>query len=156
MKKRYEVRGMMEWHPEFVVGRSRVKVSFTGGQLCSGCSSPAVFETSDPVVQLVIERSSAFRIGRIKLTKEKGHSCPQPSSEQAAQSRAVRQMATAVESDESIGKDSLRGADMKFGKMEDAVEFLHYKKGVPLAALMDGESCVVEGRKLGINIVFET
>lgn len=69
MKKRYEVRGMMEWHTVFAAGRSRIRVSFIGGHLCGGGSTPAVYETSDPVVQKVIERSGAFRSGRIRLAK---------------------------------------------------------------------------------------
>lgn len=67
MKKRYEVRGMMEWHPVFNVGRTRIAVSFTGGHLCGGGTTPAVFETDNPVVQAVIENSDAFRSNRIRL-----------------------------------------------------------------------------------------
>lgn len=63
--KRYEVRGMMEWHPEFRVGRSRLTVPFTGGHLCGGACTPASFETADPVVQIVIEQSAYFRSGMI-------------------------------------------------------------------------------------------
>lgn len=67
MRKRYEVTGMMEWHPVFNVGRTRLRVSFTGGHLCGGGTTPAVFETSDPVVQAVIEGSAAFRGNKIRL-----------------------------------------------------------------------------------------
>ena len=67
MKKRYDVRGMMEWHPEFRVGRTRLQVSFTGGHLCGGACTPASFETSDAVVQKVIEDSAAYRSGLISI-----------------------------------------------------------------------------------------
>ncbi len=69
--KRYEVEGMMEWHPVFKVGRSRLQVSFTGGHLCGGACTPASFTTSDPVVQTVIERSAAYKSGRIRLISPK-------------------------------------------------------------------------------------
>lgn len=67
MKKRYVVAGMMEWYPIFKVGRMRLQLSFTGGHLCGGASTAASYETSDPVVQKVIESSAEFRNGRIKL-----------------------------------------------------------------------------------------
>lgn len=67
MKKRYEVSGMMEWHPVFNIGRTRMRVPFTGGHLCGGGITPATYETSDPVVQAVIEDSAAFRSKRIRL-----------------------------------------------------------------------------------------
>lgn len=69
MRKRYEVRGMMEWHPLFEAGRARLHVAFTGGHLGDGCSVPAAFETGDPVVQRVIESSKEFRSGRIRLAR---------------------------------------------------------------------------------------
>ena len=126
-KKRYEVRGMMEWHPEFAAGRTRVRVSFTGGHLCGGCVTPAVFETSDPVVQAVIERSEAFSSKRIRLAPgcrpmERGQKAP---------------------------------VKMDFNNLETATEMLHYDKGVPLSQLMDEESCIREGRKLGLEISFQ-
>ncbi|MBO5445672.1 MAG: hypothetical protein J5995_10085 [Muribaculaceae bacterium] len=67
MKKRYEVSGMMEWHPVFCIGRTRMRVSFTGGHLCGGGTTPASYETDDPVVQAVIEGSAEFRRKRIRL-----------------------------------------------------------------------------------------
>ena len=69
IKKRYEVRGMMEWHPVFRAGRTRLQVSFTGGHLCGGACTPAAYETSDSVVQAVIEASAAFRSGRINVVE---------------------------------------------------------------------------------------
>lgn len=60
----------MEWHPVFRAGRSRLQVSFTGGHMCGGASTPASFETADPVVQAVIESSDAFRSGRIRIGME--------------------------------------------------------------------------------------
>lgn len=67
MRKRYEVDGMMEWHTVFRVGRTSLSVSFTGGHLCGGGTTPAAFETSDPVVQTVIENSESFRNRKIRL-----------------------------------------------------------------------------------------
>lgn len=131
-KKRYEVKGMMEWHPEFNVGRSCVRVSFTGGHLCSGCTTPASYETADPVVQRVIESSEAFLSGRIRLAAG------------------------------SIGQECSGSAEcasltsMVFRDLTEASEILHYEKGVPLASLMDKESCVMEGRKLGIDVSFDS
>lgn len=64
--KTYEAPGMMEWHPVFKVGRMRLQLPFVGGHFCGGASSCATFTTGDPVVQMIIESSEAWKSGRIR------------------------------------------------------------------------------------------
>ncbi|MDE6633099.1 MAG: hypothetical protein K2K23_08890 [Muribaculaceae bacterium] len=134
LRKKYEVRGMMEWHPVFKVGRTRLQVSFTGGCLCSGGSTPAYYETEDPVVQAVIEGSALFRSGRVRLAS----SVNVPGSAPAA-------------------KDTEKAKDVpafvfEYEDIEDVYEFLNLKKGVPIAKLSDNDSCFKEAKKLGITL----
>ncbi len=78
MTKTYEIPGMKECHPVFRAGRGRIRVPFTGGQLCAGGVRPASFSTSDPVLQAVIEASPQFRSGQIRTGEAAGEKPRQP------------------------------------------------------------------------------
>lgn len=119
-KKRYEVPGMMEWHPIFKAGRTRIQVSFTGGHLCGGASTAATYETSDPVVQAVIERSEYFRSGRIRLGKS--------------------------ENTDKSGKPEV----FEYSKDSEIFDYLEEKHGVKADDILDLESCLRVARRLGI------
>ena len=146
MKKRYEVRGMMEWHPEFKVGRTRLQVPFTGGHLCGGASTPAVFETADPVVQAVIEGSAAYKIKRIRLAAviDDGN----PGMERLLPGR---QNADACNADEGHPGSS-PSMTFEYTDTEEIFEFLRYQKDVPQSRLMTPDSCFVEAERLGIEL----
>ncbi len=62
---------MMEWHPVFVVGRTRLQLPFVGGHFCGGASCAATFQTSDRVLQEIIENSEAYISGRIRVRRDK-------------------------------------------------------------------------------------
>ena len=116
---------MMEWHPVFRVGRSRVQVSFTGGHLCGGGVTPASFETSDPVVQKVIEDSAAFRSGRIKVIA---------GCERRGSTRNPPEVS------------------MEFDDLDKAADFLQHKKGIPLDRVITLDQCVAEAKLIGIEL----
>ena len=128
----------MEWHPEFRVGRGRIQVSFTGGHLCGGASTPASYATSDPVVQKVIEGSSAFRQGRIRLVMEEGHAGRRPV------------LSVAVPSEPSCGSAPDKGCVFEYGNIDDISDFLQFGKGVPLERLSSVEECFREAERLGV------
>lgn len=70
MKRRkvtYGVYNIVEWHASLKMGKATVKVAFTGGAITTNGVTPATYTTSDPVVQLAIERSNEFRNGKIKV-----------------------------------------------------------------------------------------
>ncbi len=130
--KKYEVRGMMEWHPAFKVGRSHIQVSFTGGHLCAGGCTPASFETADPVVQKVIESSAAFKSKRIIVGLKKELPAPtEPSGTQASTQPAFV---------------------FEYENIKDVYAFLEDVKGVSPSLLNDEESCHREAAKLGIKL----
>ncbi|MDE7419441.1 MAG: hypothetical protein K2N35_04460 [Muribaculaceae bacterium] len=136
-RKKYEVSGMMEWHPEFKVGRTRLQVSFTGGHLCNGGNTPASYETSDPVVQAVIERSAAFRSGKIRVGKEVDISDSEVDAFDSAESKEESQVAE-------------KGFVFEYSDINEVYSFLEDMKGVPAARLCTPESYAVEAKKLGI------
>lgn len=127
MKKRYEVTGMMEWHPVFKVGRSHLQVSFTGGNLCGGASSPAAFETADPVVQKVIESSGYYKSKRIRLSRTWGEP---PAKEEPKKPRCL-----------------------EYNSVDDLQEHLHYDYKIPLSLLQGEEACLREAAKRDIQLV---
>ncbi|MDE7349979.1 MAG: hypothetical protein K2N25_02840 [Muribaculaceae bacterium] len=146
-KKRYEVKGMMEWHPEFRVGRSRLQVSFTGGHLCGGASTAASYETSDAVVQAVIESSAAFRRGRIRLVMEGGNSDRRyegPTAQDGAKSAGNCASGAAVKMTASQERV------FEYTKLNDIRDFLQFDNGVPLDRLYSEEDCFREAGKLGV------
>ena len=147
---------MMEWLPEFRVGRGRLQVSFTGGHLCGGACTPASYETSDPVVQKVIESSVHFRQGRIRLVMEDGHTdrpaigstmlsgaaTPEPASE-GVLPECVCGVAANV-------TDSHKGFVFEYSTLDDISDFLQFGKSVPLDRLHSEEDCFREAERLGI------
>ncbi len=134
-RKTYEVKGMMEWHPVFTVGRTRIQIPFTGGHLGEGSVTAATFETTDPAVQTVIERSEAFRSGRIRLRHTVGAQEFGPDSHKAISVMKPQGL-----------------IDMEFDSIGMASDFLQYDKGVPVERLMDEASCRAEARRLGFEI----
>lgn len=66
-KKTYAIHNLAEKHTIFHLGKTKVHVSFTGGQVTKNGVNPATFTTTDPIVQLAIERSNDFLKGAITL-----------------------------------------------------------------------------------------
>lgn len=66
-KKTYAVYHLTEKHTVFRLGKTKVKVSFTGGVVTKQGVKPATFTTDDPVVQMAIEKSDDFRKGNVKI-----------------------------------------------------------------------------------------
>lgn len=158
MRKKYEVAGMMEWHPIFMAGKTRIQVSFKGGNLCGGASTAASYETSDPVVQAVIEHSDAFRSGRIKLGRSWRDCCsmtPRSSNDKktdkkTSQSPQVEKSSPIVQDKPVVPEKTFR---LEYHDIGEVTDLLHYKKGVPVERLFDEESCRKEAAILGIEIV---
>ena len=138
MKKRYEVKGMMEWHPLFKVGRSTLRVSFTGGHLCGGACTPASYETSDPVVQRVIESSEAYRSKRISLVGEYG--------------REASQSPTEPNYGREASQPPTESNTFEYSNEEDIYEYLQHECGVSVDDLSVEGSCYEVAKRLGITL----
>lgn len=65
--KTYGVRGLMEWVCNIPVGRTKMRIEFTGGVLTKYGVSPAKYTTKDFFKQTLIENSALYKSGRIKL-----------------------------------------------------------------------------------------
>lgn len=134
MKIKYEVPGMKEWHPVLVAGKTRIRIPFTGGYLCSGGNTPACFETSNPALQRLIEDSAPFRSGKIRKAHSVGFEAG-PSSGRASAER--------------------RATVMKFASMGLAEDFLTREKGVSPIKFTSDEATKRLAESLGIIIEIE-
>lgn len=65
--KTYGVRGLMEWVCNIPVGKSHMRIEFTGGILTSYGNTPAKCVTKDLLQQTIIEHSEFFKKKRIVL-----------------------------------------------------------------------------------------
>lgn len=65
----YGAPRLVDWVAQIKVGAASVRVHFTGGALTSYGVTPAEFTTSNPFMQKVIENSSYFKEGRIKVLR---------------------------------------------------------------------------------------
>ncbi len=90
MKATYGVMGMMEWIALIPTGHNTIRVRFSGGSLSGYGVTPATFTTGSPVMMDMIERSSFYKNGKIRLInktdeaeKEKGSSCETPPASNA-------------------------------------------------------------------------
>lgn len=137
-KKTYEVRGMMEWHPVFTVGRTHIRVPFTGGYLSDGAVTPATFETADAVVQTVIEQSKAYKSKRIRLRSVVDIEIASTRSKINSPEKAPEQLKV-----------------IECGSWEEAADSLQYTYGVAVECLKDEASCKAEAGKLGFELKFK-
>ena len=67
----YGVAGMMEWIALIPIGRNIVRVRFSGGSLTGFGVTPALFKTTNPAVMRMIEGSSYYRSGKIRLVSKR-------------------------------------------------------------------------------------
>ena len=68
--KTYGIAGLTEWYGKLRAGSIETAVSFVGGTVSPSGAQPAYYMTKDPIVQFVIENSSEFKSGFIKLIME--------------------------------------------------------------------------------------
>lgn len=69
-KKRYAIYGMVEQSCVFPLGNGQIRVNFQRGSLTTSGVVPATFTTTNSAIQQVIEKSSKFKDGFIKLDEE--------------------------------------------------------------------------------------
>lgn len=70
MIKIYEIRGVVECSRVFRLGELCVRCGFSGGAVNETGVIPAVYSTSNPVIQTVIENSELYKGGRIKIQSQ--------------------------------------------------------------------------------------
>lgn len=82
MHKTYQAPGMLDWLLSVPVGKSFVKFHFRGGFRTAIENKSALFSTSDPALQHILEHSPQFKRGCVTLlssTPDEKAPAPNPS-----------------------------------------------------------------------------
>lgn len=111
--KTYGVRGLMEWVCNIPVGKSHMRIEFTGGVLTSYGNTPAKYVTKDLLQQTIIEHSEFFKKKRIVLlsvvdTDEDEDRMPK-AEKPAKQAPAPPAPSTAPKTEQTAGSDGESG-----------------------------------------------
>ncbi|MBD5210964.1 MAG: hypothetical protein HDS77_06840 [Bacteroidales bacterium] len=93
----YSVEGFIDWQCEIPVGRAKATLHFSGGAMTAYGVTPATYSTGDPVKQKIIENSTFYKNGRIKLLRKTGEPDPvKPRVPKAKKMPAVENTAPAL------------------------------------------------------------
>lgn len=139
--KTYGVRGLMEWVCNIPVGKTHMRVEFTGGVLTSYGNTPAKFTTDDPFKQTVIEHSEWYKSGRIKLLHfhDIGEDSPSPVSPQSP-------------SEDSPVPESF--ATVEVSSLDDAKTYLNETFGISVRELRSKKSVLDAASRNGLSFKF--
>lgn len=178
VKKVYGVYNIVEWVAMIKVGKATVKVRFAGGAMTTNGVTPAKFTTTDPVVQLAIERSEHYRNGKIRHIKS------YPTNEEMAVERNVRkadsedekvmtdggepageesvaseEAEASVEAEvptETDGEDKKSSAlgELEFDNNDDARDYLETTFGFVRSKLKTRADIVAAGKVHGVSVNF--
>ena len=135
-KKKYGVRGMLEYTAVLKAGNAKLHVHFTGGNLSGYGVIPAYFVTDNAVVQHIIEQSEEFKRGKISLLRTYADA---PSSEEVA---------TTGEDGKAEGA-SLEVVAMK--SLADAKEYLVEQFGEKPSGLRSKDAVLAAGVRHGVQ-----
>lgn len=154
----------MEWQCEIPVGRGRAIVNFTGGSTTVYGVTPAEFSTGDPVYQRIIEKSTYFKSGRIKLIRKSGDreptkvtnpkqlTAPKPVTMPEPQP-AKAQEGESVESDESAQEDNAPLQEVEVSCLPEAQNYLRDNFGIATSKSRSKEKAQSLANENGIVFV---
>lgn len=137
-QKTYGIGNLMDWKAAISAGQAKVIVHFTGGAITAYGVTPAEFTTSNAFVQRVIEQSSYFREGRIKLLRS--HEIEEP---------AIK---TKVKNNETSGKRT-DPEKVKVTCIDDAVAYLNENFGIAVSKLRSKVAVIAAAKEKGIEFV---
>lgn len=155
-KKTYGVYNIVEWMAIIKAGKASVRVLFSGGAMTTQGVTPAMFTTTDPVVQLAIEHSEPFRNGKIKLIKtyptqedfvvERNR----PTAETAAAEE--RSEAEAPQDEQEAGKPAKVKVQVSCAR--DAAEYLRDNHGIALSKLHSKAAIAAAAEQYGVEFEY--
>lgn len=171
--KTYGVRGLMEWVCNIPVGKSHMRIYFTGGVLTSYGNTPAKYVTKDLLQQTIIEHSEFFKKKRIVLlsvidTDEDEDRLPKiseaPKSAEsteapkpASEAKSAPSNAVAASSDDNVSEADTDGERTPDGKLivkvtslDDAKSYLNEKCGIAVRELRSRENIVKSAESNGV------
>ncbi len=172
--KTYGVRGLMEWVCSIPVGKSHMRIEFTGGVLTSYGNTPAKFVTKDLLQQAIIENSDLFKKGRIVLLsvmetdeEEDRMVTPEPSKEETQEDEATNEPST-VETLKQRAKAASEPSEnevteqpkvetvttKEFTCNDDAKDFLETEFGAKRSSMRTRADIISIGKTYGVEVKF--
>ena len=171
--KTYGVRGLMEWVCNIPVGKSHMRIEFTGGVLTSYGNTPAKYVTKDLLQQTIIEHSEFFKKKRIVLlsvidTDEDEDRLPKSSEapksaesteapKPASEAKSAPSNTVAASSDDNVSEADTDGERTPDGKLivkvtslDDAKSYLNEKCGIAVRELRSREKIVKSAESNGV------
>lgn len=153
----YGVEGFMDWQCEIPVGRARAIVHFSGGTMTSYGVTPAEFSTDNPVQQQIIEGSSYFKNGRIKLIRKTGVSEPakrhEPKTVPATEDEVVNKSEDNATEQTMTGAEEETPESIEVSCLTDAQNYLRDTFGIPTSRSRSKEKAQELARENGIVFV---
>lgn len=168
-RKVYGVYNIVEWLAIIKAGKASVKVLFSGGAMTTQGVTPATHSTTNPVVQLAIERSSDFRSGKIRLIEtypldgevvvERNAAKADASAEISDKDQGVKNEGDgssdeADKAEETDDSGPLESSEIKFACNEDARDYLEEHFGAARSKLKTRADIAACGQEHGVSIVF--
>lgn len=153
----------MEWGCNIPVGKTRLKVEFTGGVLTQYGNTPAKFTTDDMLKQAIIENSKQFKNGKIYLVSS-------IISNEEETRKIEGRLATSNdndtrEADNDNADDNEQNTDtdndnethvtgqenvVEVTSLDDAKGYLNQKHGVPVRSLRSRQAIIDAAKEYGI------
>ena len=141
-EKIYGVNGLMEWDALIVCGKARLRVRFEGGSSSGFGEAPALYRTTNPAAQHIIETSSYFKEKRIRLLRVIHRPSPvNPKTPTSPDTPAPPAMTL---------------EDKEFNDPQQARRYMHETFGVTLAKMMNSEQIKGSGELYGLNLKWRT
>lgn len=138
-KRTYGVFGLMDYTINVKLGERVLKIPFTGGMASKNGVRPAVYTTSNPIIQFAIESDIRFKSGKVKIIKTIDVATPNENVNSQAK--------------EEVKKSTSEKKKVKVPCLEDAREYLVSNCGGQASTLRCKKS--IEEYAASHGIVFE-
>lgn len=154
--KTYGVRGLMEWVCSIPVGKTRLRVEFSGGVLTQYGNTPAKFTTDDLLKQAIIENSKQYKDGKITLL-----SCVQSNAEETRLVEGNTKLGGNEGESENENEQDNDGqkqvqcpdeeTTVEVASLDDAKEYLNQKHGIAVRNLRSRQAILDAAKECGVT-----
>lgn len=148
-EKIYGVTGLMEWEALIVCGKARLRVRFEGGSSSGFGEAPAIYRTTNPAAQHIIENSDYFREHRIRLLRVNRYAEPDDKDKASTESNG------SSPAHKTEPAKLLTLEEKHFPDPHLARRFLHDEYGVPMPKMMSFASIRQAGELYGFKITWD-
>lgn len=133
----------MEWMCNIPVGKTHLKVEFTGGVLTQYGNTPAKFTTDDKLKQAIIENSKPYKDGKITLI-----ACVDSQEEET---RRVEGTKKQVIDETQTTSDEQPANEVEVASLDDAKEYLNKNHGVAVRNLRSRQAIIDAAKQCGVS-----